>query len=39
MSSGPVVQGPFVAWEGALAPAEADAIVAHGDALLRPEFR
>ena len=30
----PMVQGPFVAWEGALTPAEVDAIVAHGDALL-----
>ncbi len=37
MSSGPVVQGPFVAWEGALAPAEDDASLvlwATG-----PEFR
>jgi PKHD-type hydroxylase len=32
--SAPQVQGPFVVWEGALAPDEVDAIVAHGDALL-----
>ena len=31
--SAPQVQGPFVVWEGALAPDEVDAIVAHGDAL------
>ena len=28
----PVVQGPFLAWEGALTPAEVDAIIAYGDA-------
>lgn len=33
-ASVPVVQGPFVAWDGALAPAEVDAITAYGDALL-----
>ena len=30
----PVVQGPFVAWEGALTPAEVDAITAYGDGLI-----
>ena len=28
----PIVQGPFLAWEGALTPAEVDAIIAYGDA-------
>lgn len=32
--SAPLVQGPFVAWEGALSPSEVDAIVTYGDALL-----
>ena len=28
----PVVQGPFLAWEGALRPAEVGAIIAYSDA-------
>jgi PKHD-type hydroxylase len=32
--TGPLVQGPFVAWEGALTGAEVDAITAYGDRLI-----
>jgi PKHD-type hydroxylase len=32
--TGPLVQGPFVVWEGALTGAEVDAITAYGDRLI-----